>query len=252
MINPMDLSDRTILITGASSGIGRETAILLAQLGARVVLVGRNEERLKETAKSLDGNRSWIEPYDLTATDEIPSWVKGVVAKTGPLSGLVHSAGVQVTVPLKLLRNQHISEVMHINLNAAIALARGFRQKGMHSPHSSLVFLSSARGLVGQSGLSAYAASKGAVIALTKSLAVELAREQIRVNCVAPAYVKTEMIDKMQAQMTPEEFRRIEEMHPLGLGTALDVAYAIAFLLANTGRWITGTTLVVDGGYTAH
>lgn len=252
MINPMDLSNRTILITGASSGIGRETAILLSRLGASVVLVGRNEERLQETAKCLDKNKSWVEPFDLTVMDEIPGWVKEVVAKTGPLSGLVHSAGVQVTVPLKLLTEQHISKVMEINLNAAIGLAKGFRQKGVHSYNSSLVFLSSARGLVGQAGLSAYAASKGAVIALTKSLAVELAREQIRVNCVAPAYVKTEMINMIQAQITPEQFQQIEEMHLLGLGTALDVAYAISFLLADTGRWITGTTLVVDGGYTAH
>jgi NAD(P)-dependent dehydrogenase (short-subunit alcohol dehydrogenase family) len=106
-------------------------------------------------------------------------------------------------------------------------------------------------GLAGAPATVAYAASKGALNALTRSMAVELAREKIRVNTVAPGHVATEMSDRLREFLTPEKYAMIEAAHPLGLGTATDVAYAVAFLLADTGRWITGSTLVVDGGYTA-
>ncbi len=252
MLNPMDLTNCTILVTGASSGIGRETSVLLSQLGANLVLVARNTERLKETAHRLEGSGHQIEAFDLTAIDEIPQWLKSVTNKVGALHGLVHSAGTEVTLPVRLLKNKNIEDVMQINVNAAISLTKAMRQKGCYQPGSSIVFLSSAAALVGQAGLSAYSASKGAIVALTKSLAIELAKDKIRVNCVAPAYVKTEMIDTLQQKITPEQLINIEAKHPLGMGTPLDVAYAIAFLLGDTARWITGTTLVVDGGLTAY
>lgn len=250
--NPMDLSDRTILVTGASSGIGRQTSILLSQLGARLVLVARSTERLKETAEQLESSAHRLEPFDLTAIDDISPWFKRITAEVGSLSGLVHCAGMHSARPLRILSSRNIEQVMCINVNAAISLVKAFHQKGAYTPASSIVFISSVMGLVGEPGVAAYAASKGALVALSKSLAMELARDGIRVNCVAPAAVKTEMTEKMEQSLAPEQFTAIEAMHPLGIGTPLDVAYAIAFLLADTGRWITGTTLVVDGGYTAH
>ncbi len=141
---------------------------------------------------------------------------------------------------------------MRINVGAAIGLAKGFCQKGVCAPGGSIVFISSVAGLTGQAGLAAYAASKGAIVALTKALAVELAGEHIRVNCVAPGVVTTEMGQSLLRMLTPEQDADLEAMHLLGLGRPRDVAYAIAFLLAETARWITGTVLVVDGGYTAH
>jgi NAD(P)-dependent dehydrogenase (short-subunit alcohol dehydrogenase family) len=159
---------------------------------------------------------------------------------------------MQFTSPLRITTGANLEELMRVNVTAAFALARAFRQKGVSSPGSSLVFLSSVMGIVGQSGQTAYSASKGALISLTKSLALELSRENIRVNCVAPALVRTEMSNKMLQALTPDQVTQIEAMHPLGIGAPRDVANAIAFLLADTGRWITGTTLVVDGGYTAH
>ena len=141
---------------------------------------------------------------------------------------------------------------MRINVTAALCLAKAFRQKNVSTAGSSIVYLSSVMGIVGQSGQTAYSASKGALVTLAKSLTLELSRENIRVNCVAPAVVNTEMSEKMFQSLTPEQVKQIESMHPLGIGTPRDVANAIAFLLADTGRWITGTTLVVDGGYTAH
>ncbi len=248
----MELIDRTILVTGASSGIGRETAILLSQLGAHLILVGRNSEQLEKTHELLEGTAHQVYAFDLSNVDEIPRWMKEITSASGPLHGLVHSAGVQFTRPLRIVSSEGIEEIMRINVTAALLLAKAFRQKGVSVDSGSIVYLSSVMGLVGQSGQSAYSASKGALVTLTKSLALELSRENIRVNCVAPAMVRTEMSEKMLELLTPEQAIHIEAMHPLGLGRPRDVANAIAFLLADTARWITGTTLVVDGGYTAH
>jgi NAD(P)-dependent dehydrogenase (short-subunit alcohol dehydrogenase family) len=251
MMNPMDLTGQTILVTGASSGIGRETARLISQLGARVVLVGRNEERLAETLRSLDGDGHRAELFDLSSADEIPRWLKSISASSGPLHGLVHSAGIIKLRPLRVLTSQTIEDLMGINVKAAISLAKGFCQKNVRTPSGSIVFLSSVAGLTGQAGLAAYAASKGAIVALTRALAVELAGEHIRVNCVAPGLVTTEMGQGHLRLLTPEQGAALEAMHLLGFGSARDVSYAVAFLLAETARWITGTVLVVDGGYTA-
>jgi NAD(P)-dependent dehydrogenase (short-subunit alcohol dehydrogenase family) len=250
--NPLELTGRTIVVTGASSGIGRETACLLSQLGARVVLVGRNEERLAETLRLLEGDGHRAEPFDLSSTDEIPRWLKNIAASFGPLHGLVHSAGIHKLRPLRVLSAQTVEDAMRINVGAAIGLAKGFCQKGVCAPGASIVFLSSVAALAGQAGLAAYAASKGAVVSLTRALAVELAGQRIRVNCVAPGVVTTEMGQSLLAALTPEQCAALEAEHLLGLGSPRDVSYAIAFLLAGTARWITGTVLVADGGYTAH
>ncbi len=252
MINPLDLTGRAILVTGASSGIGRETARLISQLGARVILVGRSEERLEETLRSLDGGGHRAEPFDLSLTDEIPLWLKSISASSGPLHGLVHSAGIQRLRPLRVLTSAVLQEVMRTNLDAAVSLTKGFRQKGVFAANASVVLLSSVMSLVGQAGVTAYAASKGAINAVTRALAVELAPEHIRVNCVAPGYVETEMAAALWSSLTQDQRSAIESMHLLGVGKPRDVANAVAFLLSETARWITGTVLVVDGGYTAH
>jgi NAD(P)-dependent dehydrogenase (short-subunit alcohol dehydrogenase family) len=189
---------------------------------------------------------------DLEQIHIIPSWLKKVSGQYGPLDGLVHCAGMQLIRPLRFLKEDDVTKIVRVNLEASIALAKGFRHKAVRAEYAGIVFVSSVVGLVGQSGTAAYSASKGALISLTKSLSLELAQEHIRVNCVAPAVVNTEMTARFKAELTEEQFAAIEKMHPLGIGEALDVSYAIAFLLGDTGRWITGTTLVVDGGYSAH
>lgn len=249
-LNPMDLNGRTILVTGASSGIGRETAVLLSRLNARVVLAARNRDRLERTLELLEGPGHTIECFDFTALDAIPVWVKSVVSRAGALHGLVHSAGRSGVFPVRSMTASQIDEILQINLSAALLLAKGFRQKGCHAEPACLVLLSSVAGLRGHAGISAYTASKSALIGVTRSLALELTRDGIRVNCVAPGLVATEMAAQLDEQ-TIEGRGAVENAHPLGAGKPRDVANAIAFLLSDAARWITGSTLVVDGGYTA-
>ncbi len=252
MINPMDMTGRVTVVTGASSGIGRAASLLLSQLGARVVLVGRNQDRLSQTLAMLEGSQHSIEVFDLTSTDDIPAWMKLVAQRNGLISGVVHCAGEQLIFPVRMLKSQQVEELLRINVVSAIMLAKSFRQHGVNDSGGAIVFVSSVMGEVGAPGRSAYCASKGALHSLTKSLAMELAKERIRVNCVAPGTVKTEMLDEAQNLLTDAQIAEIESMQPLGFGTPRDIAHALVFLLAETGRWITGSVLIVDGGYTAH
>jgi 3-oxoacyl-[acyl-carrier protein] reductase len=251
-INPLDMTGRTILVTGASSGIGRETAMLLSRLGARVAINGRNEERLRETLAGMEGEGHIIEPRDLDDMEAIPAWLQEVAEKIGPLDGFVHSAGIHMAMPIRFHDTAKTESLLRVNVLAAMSLVKGFRRKGVHTPSSSVVLVSSVMGLVGQPGVSAYSASKGALVALGKSLALELAKENIRVNCVAPGSVQSRMAERFKTMVVDEQLAAIEKMHPLGFGDTMDVANAIAFLLSPAARWITGTALVVDGGYTAH
>jgi NAD(P)-dependent dehydrogenase (short-subunit alcohol dehydrogenase family) len=252
MFNPLNLTGRSILVTGASSGIGRATCVVLSRLGARLILVARSQQNLEETRCLLDGDGHIVETCDLRETDAIPGWLKQLGSEHGPLDGLVHSAGVHTTLPLQFMSGEQLNDIMRVNFTAAMHLAKGFRQRKVHTPVSSVVFVSSVMGLVGQAGVSAYVASKGALIAVARSLSLELAGDGIRVNCVAPGQVESKMAASQDGTLTDDQRAAIEAMHPLGIGQPEDVANSIAFLLADTGRWITGTTLVVDGGYTAH
>jgi NAD(P)-dependent dehydrogenase (short-subunit alcohol dehydrogenase family) len=249
--HPLDLAGHRILVTGASSGIGRETAIVLSEMGARVVVTGRSIEQLEETLRRMAPGAHMVEPFDLTDLDAIPEWVRSVARRGGPLHGLVHAAGVRKTVGLRGLSSEILHETFRVNLDSAVMLAKGFRHKECRGESGSLVFLSSVAALIGAPAAAAYAASKAAVIGLTRSLAGELAREGIRVNCIAPGMVESEMTDQIRRTLTAGQFAGIIAMHPLGLGTTWDVACAAAYLLSDACRWMTGHTLVIDGGFSA-
>jgi len=249
--NPLDLSGRTVLVTGGSSGIGRETAIVLSELGARVIVTGRKEEQLKATLERMVTGNHAIEPFDLTDLEAVPAWVKSVAQRHGPLDGLVHAAGIRITMGLRGMSVQILHETFRVNLDSGVMLAKGFRQKGCCGASASLVLFSSVAAIVGAPATAAYAASKGAVIALTKSLASELAREGIRVNCIAPGMVESEMTEHFRRTLTDDQFAGLVARHPLGLGTTWDVACAAAYLLSDAGRWMTGHTLVLDGGFSS-
>ena len=251
MLNPLDLTDKNILVTGASSGVGRETAILLSQLGARVILVARREEELLKTKDLMCDNNHIVVPFDLINIDQISTWMKKVAAEVGGLHGLVHSAGIQIIRPVRFITQEDVTNTFSVSINAAFMLSKAFRQRDVFCKNSSMIFLASVAGIVGGSGLTIYTASKGAIISFVKSLALEFARDEIRVNCVAPGMVQTEMLANWGASLTDEQRNKNLEDSPLGVGAPRDVANSIAFLLSDAARWITGTTLVVDGGYTA-
>lgn len=248
------LSGQHLLVTGASadSDIGRSLCQTLAARGARLMLVGRRLEPLDATRQSLPHpERHTLAPFDLGDLDAIPSWLKQLAADHGPFNGLVHSASVQGYSPLRQVNRAQFERYFNLNVGASLMLARGLHHKGVATTPAALVFIASAAGLTGQKGRSLYAASKAAVISLTRSLALELAERSIRVNCVAPAIVQGIRAEQQFALLSPEQRTVLAAMHPLGFGTPEDVASAVAFLLDPTARWITGVALPVDGGYMA-
>lgn len=246
--NPLDLSGKRILITGASAGIGRACAVLFSNLGAQVLLSGRSAERLEETANLLSASYK-IYQKNLEDTDEIPNWLKEIAEDGGPINGLAHCAGIQITKPIRIVDQEFIDQTIHTNLASSIALAKGLRHKKCRGDKLSLVFVSSIAALIGQPGNSVYSASKGAIISLTKSLAMELMRDNIRVNCVAPALINTDMAERTEKSMHADQFQYVLDQHPMGIGEPEDVAGSIAFLISNASRWVTGVNQLVDGGY---
>lgn len=252
IVNPMDLTGRTILVTGGSSGIGRGTAIRLSELGARVIVVGRNAERLAETMAMLSGDGHAAKEFDLTQLEAIPEWMQKLTAETGPLDGVVHSAGVAPIVPLRVLSVKTLRETTALNVDAALMLARGFRRKKVcRESGGSMVLISSIDALRGKPGMSVYAANKGALLSLAKTLAVELLPDKLRVNCVVPAFVDTPMYLSTKDAVGEQGLAQLVGLQPLGLGRPVDVANAIGFLLSDAACWITGAALDVDGGFLA-
>lgn len=254
-INPLDLSGRRVLVTGASadSDIGLAICRMLAGLGARLTLVGRRPEPLAATQAQLDDpDRHLVAPFDLADLDAIPAWFKGLAADGGPFDGMAHSASVQGYSVLRQINRAQIESYMDFNVGSALMLARGFQQKGVCAADGgSVALIGSVAGLAGQKGRSLYAASKAALSAVARSLALELADKKIRVNVVAPAVVLGAKAEKQFAMLPPEQNAALAAAHPLGYGRPDDVATATAFLLSGAGRWITGVTLPLDGGFTA-
>lgn len=250
--NPMDLSGRRFMVTGAASGIGREISIMLSRLGAALICVDIDEFNLQHTLASLNGEGHSLQVYDLRDIDLIPDWMVSLCSANGHLNGVVHAAGIQSICPLRSLNSSEWRKVFIINTEAGLSLAKGMLKRGVYAgKDGSIVFISSVIGMVGSPGSISYSLSKSALIGMTKSLALELAPKQIRVNCIAPGFVQTPLYDRMTLAWNTEQRERVEALHPLGIGKPVDVAHAAAFLLADTGRWITGTALIVDGGYTA-
>jgi NAD(P)-dependent dehydrogenase (short-subunit alcohol dehydrogenase family) len=249
-LNHLGLKDKIILVTGASSGIGKSAAQVFSLLGAKILLLGRNEDRLGLAHASLSGHGHGIYVFDLENLDEIPGLLKKMAQDHGPLSGIFHCAGTTSILPINIVKEKYIDTVFTTSIKACLMLARGFCQKNVKkSGWTSLVYMSSAASRCGVAGMSIYSASKAAIDGAIRSLACELAPKEIRVNSIIAGGVKTEMHRELVEKITNAEMKEYEKKHLLGFGSSEDIAYAAAFLLSDMANWITGTTMIVDGGY---
>lgn len=247
-------SGRWVLVSGASSGIGRATCEVLAAQGASLVLMGRDEARLRETAERLPaGTPSHLCALDLARLDAIVPAVQDLARTVGRLYGLVHAAGVLQLLPLSASKPERLQALMNLNFGAGLELARALvRRDVLAEGGGSIVWISSVGAHVGQPGQIGYCATKGAIKAAVRAMALELAERPVRVNAVSPGVVETAMTAQAAAAVGDTAWQRLLDMHPLGAGQPEDVARAVAFLLDPRNRWITGTDLVIDGGYTLH
>jgi NAD(P)-dependent dehydrogenase (short-subunit alcohol dehydrogenase family) len=246
MSHPFDLTGRTILVTGATAGIGRQTAISVSEMGARLVITGRNEERLADTFSRLRGDGHLAFSAELAAEEPRSAFVD----KLPPLDGIAHCAGVTLLHPFKFSDERRFREVYAANVEAPLFVTQGLFKKKRLKSGSSIVFVSSISPKVGTKGHAIYSGSKAAVHGISRVLAHELASSKIRSNCVSPGMVQTEVAVGMANQISPELLAIDEARYPLGYGSPCDVANAIIFFLAPASKWITGVDLTMDGGLT--
>ena len=240
--NPFSLEGKTVLVTGASSGIGKEIAIFCAKMGAKVVLNGRSETRLNETASQM-GEGHIILVKDLTAFDTIPEMVR----ELPQLNGIVHCAGINELIPAKQVMGADVDRIMAINFKAPVLLqAEILRQKKLLRK-ASVVFIASIGSETPIIGNSIYSASKGALVSYSKSLMLELAPRQIRVNCISPGMIWTNLIEG--DSVTMEQLKEDEKKYPLQrYGQPSDVAGLAVYLLSDASEWMTGSNVRISGG----
>jgi len=250
MFNPMNLSGKRILVTGASSGIGLSCAVIAAKLGATLMLIGRNRDRLDESLSKLDGGGHIAIPFDLSNLEAVESLFEIACEGGKKLHGLVHAAGIRPALPIQSVSVAQMQAVMLTNYWAFLELTKNFSKK-KYSAGGSIVAISSVSALAGWPGGSLYCGSKGALDASMRALSLELVPKKIRVNSVAPSNIRTPMYDVGTDTASTDNRAVLIAKQPLGLGEPEDVAQAVAFLLSDSSRFITGTQLVVDGGYLA-
>jgi len=254
MNNPFSLEGKNIIITGASSGIGRQCAISCSQMGARICLIARNTEKLAATIRLM--NNQDIHQYismDISEFSKIESVIANFVEGNGKISGFIHSAGTELTMPIVAMKPDYYQKMNDTNVISAFEFSKHISKKKYFSETGcSLVYISSVMSEAGENAHLAYCASKGALTAGARALALELASKKIRVNTISPGQIEnTEITNYMLENFSEKNKQEKLAMHPLGYGQTEDVANACVFLLSDAGRWITGTNLVVDGGYLA-
>lgn len=246
----IDLTNKNILITGASQGIGRATAIAASNIGARVLLAARNEEKLNEVLTELNGEGHGVWCVDFSEPEKIELSFDNAVKTFGKLDGMVHCAGISPARPVKMSRYDYMHRVMSVNFYSFAELIRVFIKKKNNNGGGSIVAMSSVSAQKGDKTKGAYAASKAAVEALVRSYAVELAEKNIRLNTVVGGLIKTAMVEAYIRDLGEEAMNtNVLNSQYMGLGEAEDAANAILYLLSDASKFITGTGLVVDGGY---
>ncbi|MDB8998776.1 SDR family NAD(P)-dependent oxidoreductase [Parabacteroides distasonis] len=244
--NPYSLEGKTILVTGASSGIGKATAIECSKLGARVVITGRDEARLQQTLSSLEGEGHVVIAADLGEDDGI----RFLVERVPVLNGIVHAAGISDTVLFQFLKKERLENIFNINFFAPVVLSQLLLKKKLLQKGGSIVFLSSIDGPVtAHIGNSMYSATKGALSAMMQNMSIELASKGIRVNAVLPGMTETPLIHN--DDITQEQLNKDMELYPLKrYADPREIAWAIIYLLSDASTFTIGASLVVDGGFT--
>jgi NAD(P)-dependent dehydrogenase (short-subunit alcohol dehydrogenase family) len=240
--HPFQLHGKTVLVTGASSGIGRAVAVECARVGARLVISGRNQERLDETMAMMNAVSSAAHVAcvaDVTDAAQLGQLVEAA----GEVDGVVHAAGISSVAPMRMLRQAAMQNTLDNNLMAPLMLTQRLMYKKSLRNGASLVFLSSIAAHTATLGLSPYAASKAALEGMIRPLALEIAPRGMRANALAPDIVDTPMVNRDDDLMETQR-----KLYPLGLGKPEDVAYAAIYLLSDASRKVTGTRLHLDGG----
>ena len=254
MYSLIDLTGKTVLVVGASQGIGQQTAITLSEVGARCILLARNEEKLIKTLSKLDGDGHAYKVLDVSDLESIDICIKEIISEFGPVDGLVYAAGITNDRPLNLLTPDIVDETLKTNLEGFLEVVRCICKKKRYNAGMHIVGIASTAALVGTKAHTGYSASKAGMNGAVRCLARELAPKNICINTVAPAMINTAMFEKWY-QDNGENSLAVEmwkEKQYLGVGESYDIACAIAFLLSSAASFITGICLTIDGGSTTH
>lgn len=250
--NPLSIEGKTIVITGGASGIGRQCAIDFSNAGANLVLLDINEEQL-EVTKTLCNPNVNCRGYrcDLTDIEGLERLVKQIVEENGLVNGMLHCAGIEKTLPYNKLSASDYDRIYSVNVVGAMNLLKYLTKKGVRAENAKYVLIASITAMVGRPGVAAYAASKGAIVSVVKTLALEMATKGMTINCISPGTILTPLMQNMMESLSEEQREERKAGFPLGLGNPSDIANTAMFLLSDGARWITGQNIVVDGGYTS-
>lgn len=253
MFNPFSLEGKVVVISGAASGIARQCAVSCSRMGAKLILLDLNEAGLNETMTLVERPEDhYPAVVDLLDYDKVAGIIKEAVAKVGRINGLLNCAGISTTNLFRLTKPEELDKFFHVNVYTGYFLTQECCRMGnLSKDGASVVFFSSVAGNLGEAGKSTYGMTKAALLNLSKHLACELARKNVRVNAVSPGAICTPINMNLPHMKDPELRAALEAKHLLGLGRTEDVANACIYLLSDASRWVTGTNLFVDGGYSA-
>jgi len=248
MYNPLSLEGKTILVTGASSGIGKGIAIECSKMGAKLVITARNSKRLNDTYLELEGDSHIQIVADLTIEEDFEL----LIENSPKLDGLVNNAGIPTLTLVKFIKKDNLNEIININTIAPILLTSSLVKKKKINKGASIVFISSVSGVcISAIGESPYSASKGAIHGFVMGAALDLASQRIRVNSINPGLIETSILEMASEMFSREQLNEKLKLYPLKrIGQPIDVALGAVYLLSDASSWVTGTNIVIDGGFT--